>query len=196
VLRIFDAALAKAFYVAWLGFRIDWEFPDRARAPCGCAEYKHVVLGLIFLKYIPDAFEEQHARLEAEKAKSRRGRPGRVPRRAERREDTGEGIVIETARQAFEMLRDGGWATMLGVAPANATVEVPAAALRREKVLTGSSMGSNRFKVDMPRYIDLYYQGKLMLDEMITRRFRLAQVDEAFQAMREGEVIRSVLMFD
>jgi S-(hydroxymethyl)glutathione dehydrogenase/alcohol dehydrogenase len=102
----------------------------------------------------------------------------------------------ETARQAFEMLRDGGWATMLGVAPANATVEVPAAALRREKVLTGSSMGSNRFKVDMPRYIDLYYQGKLMLDEMITRRFRLDQVDEAFQAMREGEVIRSVLMFD
>ena len=102
----------------------------------------------------------------------------------------------ETARQAFEMLRDGGWATMLGVAPANATVEVPAAALRREKVLTGSSMGSNRFKVDIPRYIELYYQGKLMLDEMITKRFRLDQVDEAFQAMREGEVIRSVLMFD
>jgi len=63
-------------------------------------------------------------------------------------------------------------------------------------VLTGSSMGSNRFKVDIPRYIELYYQGKLMLDEMITKRFRLEQVDEAFQAMREGEVIRSVLMFD
>ncbi|MGH7333180.1 MAG: zinc-binding dehydrogenase [Candidatus Rokuibacteriota bacterium] len=101
----------------------------------------------------------------------------------------------ETARQAFEMRRDGGWATMLGVAPTNATVEVPAAALRREKVLTGSSMGSNQFKVDMPRYIDLYFQGKLMLDEMVTRRFRLDQVDEAFQAMREGEVIRSVLTF-
>jgi S-(hydroxymethyl)glutathione dehydrogenase/alcohol dehydrogenase len=57
-------------------------------------------------------------------------------------------------------------------------------------------MGSNRFKVDMPRYIDLYYQGKLMLDEMITKRFRLDQVDEAFQVMREGEVIRSVLMFE
>jgi S-(hydroxymethyl)glutathione dehydrogenase/alcohol dehydrogenase len=57
-------------------------------------------------------------------------------------------------------------------------------------------MGSNRFKVDIPRYIELYYQGKLMLDEMITKRFRLDQVDEAFQAMREGEVIRSVLMFD
>ena len=48
----------------------------------------------------------------------------------------------------------------------------------------------------MPRYIEFYYQGKLLLDEMITRRFRLDQVDEAFQAMREGEVIRSVLMFD
>jgi S-(hydroxymethyl)glutathione dehydrogenase/alcohol dehydrogenase len=101
-----------------------------------------------------------------------------------------------TAAQAFEMLRDGGWATMLGVAETNATVTVPAAALRREKVLTGSSMGSNRFKVDMPHLVELYFGGKLMLDEMITKRFRLDQVDDAFQAMRDGEVVRSILTFD
>ena len=104
--------------------------------------------------------------------------------------------LSETAWQAFECLRDGGQATMLGVAEPGATVEVPAAALRREKILTGSSMGSNHFKVDMPKYIELYFQGKLMLDEMITNRFRLHGVNDAFEALRGGAVMRSILVFD
>ena len=46
-----------------------WQMADALRGSMDAAEYKHVVLGLIFLKYISDAFEEQHARLVAEKAK-------------------------------------------------------------------------------------------------------------------------------
>jgi S-(hydroxymethyl)glutathione dehydrogenase/alcohol dehydrogenase len=57
-------------------------------------------------------------------------------------------------------------------------------------------MGSNRFKVDMPKYVDLYLQGRLRLDEMITRRGRLEDVNDAFRAMKAGEVARTVLMFD
>src|ERR1700688_4332805 len=45
-----------------------WKTADKLRKNMDAAEYKHVVLGLIFLKYISDAFEEQHAKLEAEKA--------------------------------------------------------------------------------------------------------------------------------
>ena len=45
-----------------------WQMADALRGSMDAAEYKHVVLGLIFLKYISDAFEEQHARLEAERA--------------------------------------------------------------------------------------------------------------------------------
>ena len=45
-----------------------WQMADALRGSMDAAEYKHVVLGLIFLKYISDAFEEQHAKLEAEKA--------------------------------------------------------------------------------------------------------------------------------
>ncbi|WP_205617151.1 type I restriction-modification system subunit M N-terminal domain-containing protein [Pelomicrobium methylotrophicum] len=45
-----------------------WRMADALRGSMDAAEYKHVVLGLIFLKYISDAFEEQHARLEAERA--------------------------------------------------------------------------------------------------------------------------------
>lgn len=52
-----------------LGFEADlWRAADALRSNMDAAEYKHVVLGLIFLKYISDAFEEQHARLEAERA--------------------------------------------------------------------------------------------------------------------------------
>jgi type I restriction enzyme M protein len=46
-----------------------WQMADALRGQMDAAEYKHVVLGLIFLKYISDAFEEQHARLEAERAR-------------------------------------------------------------------------------------------------------------------------------
>jgi S-(hydroxymethyl)glutathione dehydrogenase/alcohol dehydrogenase len=56
-------------------------------------------------------------------------------------------------------------------------------------------MGSNRFKVDMPKYVDFYLQGRLRLDEMITRRGRLEDVNDAFRAMKAGEVARTVLMF-
>ena len=45
-----------------------WSMADALRGSMDAAEYKHVVLGLIFLKYISDAFEERHARLEAERA--------------------------------------------------------------------------------------------------------------------------------
>jgi type I restriction enzyme M protein len=45
-----------------------WQMADALRVSMDAAEYKHVVLGLIFLKYISDAFEEQHAKLEEEKA--------------------------------------------------------------------------------------------------------------------------------
>ena len=46
-----------------------WQMADALRGSMDAAEYKHVVLGLIFLKYVSDAFEERHARLAAEQAK-------------------------------------------------------------------------------------------------------------------------------
>jgi len=54
---------------ATVGYEAElWQMADALRGSMDAAEYKHVVLGLIFLKYISDAFEEQHAKLEAERA--------------------------------------------------------------------------------------------------------------------------------
>ena len=57
-------------------------------------------------------------------------------------------------------------------------------------------MGSNRFRVDMPRFIDFYLAGKLHLDQMVSKRIGLGDINQAFVDMKTGEVARSVIMFD
>ena len=57
-------------------------------------------------------------------------------------------------------------------------------------------MGSNRFPIDMPRFVDFYMAGKLHLDQMISQRIKLDQVNDAFDELRRGELARSVIMFD
>ncbi|MEY2570549.1 MAG: S-(hydroxymethyl)glutathione dehydrogenase / alcohol dehydrogenase [Acidimicrobiaceae bacterium] len=101
-----------------------------------------------------------------------------------------------TAEQAFAMLRRGGTATVIGMIPLGETVEIPGYELLYEKRLQGSNMGSNRFRVDMPRYIDLYLQGRLELDALVSQRIALEDVNEGFAAMKSGEVARSVIVFD
>jgi S-(hydroxymethyl)glutathione dehydrogenase/alcohol dehydrogenase len=101
-----------------------------------------------------------------------------------------------TAEAAFGMLRVGGTATVVGLLPIGAKVEVSGLSLIGERKLQGSRMGSNRFRVDMPRLVDLYLQGRLDLDNLISARIGLDQVNEGFAAMRSGEVARSVIIFD
>ena len=57
-------------------------------------------------------------------------------------------------------------------------------------------MGSNRFRLDMPAYIDLYRQGRLKLDELVTKKRTLDDVNAAFDDMKTGAVTRTVLTFD
>jgi S-(hydroxymethyl)glutathione dehydrogenase / alcohol dehydrogenase len=99
-------------------------------------------------------------------------------------------------RQATESLAIRGTATIVGVLPPDAVIEFPWMAIRPECKVQTSRMGSNRFRVDIPRYLELYRQGRLLLDEMVTVRGRLPDVNEAFRAMKAGEVARTVLTFD
>ena len=65
----------------------------------------------------------------------------------------------------------------------------------QEKKIVGSYMGSNRFRFDMPKYVDFYLDGRLKLDEMISARIALEQVNGAFDRMRNGEAARQVIVF-
>ena len=108
-----------------------------------------------------------------------------------------EAIGLKTAaEQAFAMLRRGGTATVIGMIPIGQKVEIPGYELLSEKKLQGSNMGSNRFRVDMPRLVDLYLDGRLKLDELVSARIGLDDINEGFAAMKAGAVARSVIMFE
>lgn len=99
------------------------------------------------------------------------------------------------AEQAFNMLRRGGTATVIGMIPIGEMVELPGVAFLGEKKIQGSAMGSNRFRVDMPRYVDLYLQGRLKLDELVSARIKLEEINDGFAEMKKGEIARSVIIF-
>ncbi len=120
------------------------------------------------------------------------------------REMTGGGVhysfeaigLKQTAEQAFKMLGFGGTATIIGMIPVGVQVELHGPEFLMERKMQGSNMGSNRFRVDMPRFVDFYLQGRLHLDDLISRRIKLEDVNEGLEALETGEVARSVIMFD
>jgi S-(hydroxymethyl)glutathione dehydrogenase/alcohol dehydrogenase len=97
--------------------------------------------------------------------------------------------LVPTVQQAVAMTGRGGTAVLVGVVPITQLVPISAADLTlQEKKITGSYMGSNRFRFDMPRYVDFYLDGRLKLDEMISSRLELDEVN--------GEAARQVIVFD
>lgn len=103
--------------------------------------------------------------------------------------------LTATAQQAYGMTRSGGTACVVGLIPVGEHVSVHGIELLGEKRLIGSQMGSNRFRVDMPRIIDLYLQGRINLDDLVSQHIDLEDVNEGFDAMKTGEVARSVIRF-
>jgi S-(hydroxymethyl)glutathione dehydrogenase/alcohol dehydrogenase len=101
-----------------------------------------------------------------------------------------------TAEQAFYCLAPGGVATVIGMVPGKEKIHIDGRHLLTEKKLQGTFMGSTRFRIDIPRYVDFYLQGRLNLDEMVTQRRSLDEINEAFEAMKAGEVVRTVLTFN
>jgi len=101
-----------------------------------------------------------------------------------------------TAEQAFQMLRKGGTATVIGMIPFGERVEIDGFQLLLEKRLQGSNMGSNRFRIDMPQYIEWYLAGRLKLDELVSAVIPLEQINDGFTALRAGEVARQLVTFD
>jgi S-(hydroxymethyl)glutathione dehydrogenase/alcohol dehydrogenase len=104
--------------------------------------------------------------------------------------------LVRTVEQAVAMTGRGGTTVLVGVVPVTEKVSISAADVTlQEKKITGSYMGSNRFRFDMPKYVDFYLDGRLHLDEMISARIGLDEVNGAFDRMRRGEVARQVIVF-
>jgi Zn-dependent alcohol dehydrogenase len=105
----------------------------------------------------------------------------------------GSARTIETA---YAMARKGGTVTVVGIAPAGDEASIDAVSLtRNEKVLRGSYYGSARPPVDFPRMVEMYRSGKIDLDGLITRRYPLDRINEAYEDLDRGEVGRGVITF-
>jgi S-(hydroxymethyl)glutathione dehydrogenase/alcohol dehydrogenase len=100
----------------------------------------------------------------------------------------------ETVRLAFEAARKGGTAVVVGLAPVGDLASIdPVALVRQEKTLKGCYYGSSRPTMDMHRMVELYQQGKLDLDGLITRSYRLDEINRAYQELDRGQVGRGVI---
>jgi S-(hydroxymethyl)glutathione dehydrogenase/alcohol dehydrogenase len=100
-----------------------------------------------------------------------------------------------TAEQAFGMLRPGGTATIIGMVPFGVKIELHGYDFLRDRKLQGTSMGGNRFRVDMPRLLSLWRQGRLKLDHLISGRMKLGEINEGFAALRSGAPVRQLIDF-
>jgi S-(hydroxymethyl)glutathione dehydrogenase/alcohol dehydrogenase len=98
-----------------------------------------------------------------------------------------------TAEQSFYMLRAGGTATIIGMVPFGTKIELHGFDFLRERKIQGSSMGGNRFRVDMPRLVEFYRQGKLHLDHLVSGRIKLDQINEGFAALKSAQPVRQLI---
>jgi S-(hydroxymethyl)glutathione dehydrogenase/alcohol dehydrogenase len=105
--------------------------------------------------------------------------------------------LSKTAEQCWQMIKRGGKAVVVGMIPVGQAVSIPGPDfIFGEKCITGSFYGSTRQTVDMPWLMELYRQKRLKIDELISRRYELGQINEAYAALKNGEVNRSVIVFN
>lgn len=101
-----------------------------------------------------------------------------------------------TTLQIIDSIRAGGTAVIVGMAATDARAPIaPYFMALQEKTLKGTIYGSVRPNLDFPMLVDLYRDGRLKLDELISRTYSLDEINEGFDALRSGQVARGVVVF-
>jgi S-(hydroxymethyl)glutathione dehydrogenase/alcohol dehydrogenase len=101
----------------------------------------------------------------------------------------------KTAEQSFQCIRAGGTATIIGMVPFGMKIELHGYDFLRERKIQGSSMGSNRFRVDMPRLLNSWKKGGLKLDHLISSHIKLDEINEGYANLKGGHVLRQLIDF-
>ena len=109
-------------------------------------------------------------------------------------------FVTVGAKQAFDssygLLAKSGTVVLVGM-PANGVMSEidPGTMAAYSQNILGSKMGSARIQVDIPNLISLYEQGRLKLDELVTKTYNLEEINEAIAAVKRGDALRNVIVF-
>jgi S-(hydroxymethyl)glutathione dehydrogenase / alcohol dehydrogenase len=105
--------------------------------------------------------------------------------------------VTDVITQSFHSVKRGGTAVVVGVPGFDQMASIPAAMMvLEEKAVVGSLYGSANMRRDMPRLLELYMRKKLKIDELISRRITLDEINAAFDAIKQGDVARSVIVYN
>jgi NDMA-dependent alcohol dehydrogenase len=103
----------------------------------------------------------------------------------------------EPIEQAFDSLRKGGTCVVAGICRGDARARINVnQLLYAEKTLKGTLYGSMRPRIDLPRLMDLHQTGALKLDELLTRTWKLEEINEAYASLERGEVARSLIVWE
>lgn len=98
---------------------------------------------------------------------------------------------------AYKMTRRGGTTVTAGLPPPTATMPLsPLNLVAEERTVKGSYVGTCVPSRDIPRYVDLYRQGKLAVDRLMTGKLKLDDINEGFDMLHEGKAVRQVIVFD
>jgi S-(hydroxymethyl)glutathione dehydrogenase/alcohol dehydrogenase len=104
--------------------------------------------------------------------------------------------VPQLQADCVEAVRPGGKAVLVGLSAMGSTTPLSGAKIvRQEKTVIGSYYGTAHTARDFPFLLDLYAAGKLDLDALVSRTYPLTEINEAFDAMLNGEVARGVVVF-
>jgi Zn-dependent alcohol dehydrogenase len=104
----------------------------------------------------------------------------------------GSGAAFE---QGLELLRRGGTLVIVGMPATGETSEIELGNVADAgQTIVGSKMGSVQLHVDVPKLVRLYEQGELKLDELITARYPLEEINEAIAAVNRGDALRNVIL--
>ncbi|MEZ4281991.1 MAG: S-(hydroxymethyl)glutathione dehydrogenase/class III alcohol dehydrogenase [Myxococcota bacterium] len=104
---------------------------------------------------------------------------------------------VETMGTALRIAHKGwGQSIIIGVAGAGKEIHARPFLLVTGRVWKGSAFGGTKGRTQLPGLVDRYMNGRVKLDEMVTKELPLARINEAFELMHDGEVIRSVIRYD
>ncbi len=99
--------------------------------------------------------------------------------------------------QSVDFARRGGTVCIVGMPPSGAMAAFEAVNIADSgKKLIGSKMGSTRLQTDMPGLVELYHQGRLKLDELVSNRYPLERINDAIDSVRRGDALRNVIVFE
>ncbi len=125
--------------------------------------------------------------------------PGRLPTSTGGRKADWVFVTVgakSAIEQGIGLMKTNGSAVIVGMPANGVTVAFdPSWLASLGQRIIGSKMGSARIQIDVPRIVDLYKQGRLKLDELISGRYPLERINEAIAAVTRGEALRNVIVF-